>query len=358
MHELGHNLGLEHGGHDRVNCKPNYLSVMNYAFTNPNLDPFASARLLPRGASSPRRDEPGRDCRDRRARRPRHRLGRRRRRRGPRRAGRRAARLGRRWGRHGDERLGGHQPARCWLCDGDNRGKALLEGHDDWSSRGAELPPVGELQERGARASGDDPRSPSEQAEQAAAAADFDEDGVVNVDDNCPQATNPDQADLDADGLGDACDADGDGDGIDDGIDVGDGAFADGASPPTSGAIVSNAAGLSVQVGDLPNPDGVRVTVGPGTAPARVGFSLCGLSVVFGFGRHGRRRRLRSHDQVFRAWSRPARGRQHDCERPGRRDLQADPACRWPVHRPERRYERPGCRHVAGAETRLGPGRR
>ncbi len=32
MHELGHNLGLEHGGRSGVNCKPNYLSVMNYLF--------------------------------------------------------------------------------------------------------------------------------------------------------------------------------------------------------------------------------------------------------------------------------------------------------------------------------------
>lgn len=32
MHELGHNLGLRHGGGDPVNYKPNYLSVMNYAF--------------------------------------------------------------------------------------------------------------------------------------------------------------------------------------------------------------------------------------------------------------------------------------------------------------------------------------
>ena len=31
MHELGHNLGLRHGGLDNVNCKPNYLSVMNYS---------------------------------------------------------------------------------------------------------------------------------------------------------------------------------------------------------------------------------------------------------------------------------------------------------------------------------------
>jgi len=32
MHEIGHNLGLRHGGGDTTNCKPNYLSVMNYTF--------------------------------------------------------------------------------------------------------------------------------------------------------------------------------------------------------------------------------------------------------------------------------------------------------------------------------------
>jgi uncharacterized membrane protein len=32
MHELGHNLGLHHGGADDINFKPNYLSVMNYDF--------------------------------------------------------------------------------------------------------------------------------------------------------------------------------------------------------------------------------------------------------------------------------------------------------------------------------------
>ncbi len=32
MHELGHTLGLGHGGNSGVNCKPNYLSLMNYAF--------------------------------------------------------------------------------------------------------------------------------------------------------------------------------------------------------------------------------------------------------------------------------------------------------------------------------------
>jgi hypothetical protein len=42
MHELGHDLGLEHGGNDQINNKPNYFSIMNYAYTNawiaPNTD--------------------------------------------------------------------------------------------------------------------------------------------------------------------------------------------------------------------------------------------------------------------------------------------------------------------------------
>jgi probable HAF family extracellular repeat protein len=33
MHELGHNLGLMHGGTDDINHKPNYLSIMNYSFS-------------------------------------------------------------------------------------------------------------------------------------------------------------------------------------------------------------------------------------------------------------------------------------------------------------------------------------
>ena len=38
MHELGHNLGLMHGGTNHENYKPNYLSVMNYSFTTRGLN--------------------------------------------------------------------------------------------------------------------------------------------------------------------------------------------------------------------------------------------------------------------------------------------------------------------------------
>jgi hypothetical protein len=39
MHELGHNLGLRHGGwFDTTNRKPNYNSVMNYRYQFPGVD--------------------------------------------------------------------------------------------------------------------------------------------------------------------------------------------------------------------------------------------------------------------------------------------------------------------------------
>lgn len=48
---------------------------------------------------------------------------------------------------------------------------------------------------------------------------DTDNDGLLDSEDNCPLTPNPDQADLDTDGIGDACDADLDNDGTENSID-------------------------------------------------------------------------------------------------------------------------------------------
>ncbi len=63
---------------------------------------------------------------------------------------------------------------------------------------------------------------------------DGDGDGVIAADDNCPGVANPDQADLDGDGAGDACDADIDGDGLPNDLEDadGDGEVGDGETDP------------------------------------------------------------------------------------------------------------------------------
>jgi hypothetical protein len=43
MHELGHNLGLRHGGNEDLNYKPNYWSIMNYMYQLNGLDQAPNA---------------------------------------------------------------------------------------------------------------------------------------------------------------------------------------------------------------------------------------------------------------------------------------------------------------------------
>jgi hypothetical protein len=57
-------------------------------------------------------------------------------------------------------------------------------------------------------------KSPQDGSDGTLALGDLDGDGVVNALDNCVSVSNPDQGDLNANGVGDACDPDVDGDGI------------------------------------------------------------------------------------------------------------------------------------------------
>ncbi|MGW4897351.1 OmpL47-type beta-barrel domain-containing protein [Kitasatospora sp. NPDC004240] len=45
MHELGHNLSLDHGGFEEVNFKPHYFSVMNYDYSGDGL-PIGTSRYV------------------------------------------------------------------------------------------------------------------------------------------------------------------------------------------------------------------------------------------------------------------------------------------------------------------------
>jgi len=64
VHELGHNLNLRHGGGDNVNRKPNYLSVMNYAFQMRGIPPTDPDGPAPGGPLTARVDYSPEDLAD------------------------------------------------------------------------------------------------------------------------------------------------------------------------------------------------------------------------------------------------------------------------------------------------------
>jgi probable HAF family extracellular repeat protein len=202
MHELGHTLGLHHGGGDDFNCKPNYLSVMSYTRQfrhNPipfrkldysrsalgtlkesNLDEglgitpnsiesttygpvYANAPIVIAGANID-------------------------------------------WDQDGSPGEASVSADINWIaplhdgCDGDG---STLEGHDDWSSLVYDFGLSPDFEDGVHVTASAVVEMTDEQA--VALSPDTDGDGIVDALDNCPAVSNADQADADGDDIGDAC---------------------------------------------------------------------------------------------------------------------------------------------------------
>jgi len=120
----------------------------------------------------------------------------------------------------------------------------------------------------GASAGGSEGGSGGPGGSGGARSADADGDGAPDLHDLCPHTPDPDQADLDGDGVGDACDKDRDGDGIPDARDVcprhadpeqadadGDGT-GDACRPPRGLEATGNASGDTKSEADVLQKDG------------------------------------------------------------------------------------------------------
>ena len=203
MHEMGHTFGLGHGGPGNdVNCKPNYLSVMNYSLQVPSLDP--TRPLDYSRAALPTLEESALD----------ESLGVQ----GP--AGRNVvygvggqARVAPADGPidwNGDRSIGGvvsGNPDDVGWCS--SGGGETLTGADDWAALQYNFA-VSPDYASGTHVTSTqlvDDEVTKDAALSDAQTTDFDGDGVPNATDSCPGVANAGQADLDGDGVGDACDS-------------------------------------------------------------------------------------------------------------------------------------------------------
>jgi hypothetical protein len=211
MHELGHNLDLRHGGRDNINCKPNYPSIMSYSRQ------FSGGPILNRPLDYSRAELPPLN----------------------------EAALAEGAGIGGFAGLIAFGPATAlvkpavvdatgainWNRDGDTADVVsrdinnmpvnacaaaageVLTGYNDWgnvkynflaSVDFADGSTANLEEAKGELQLCEDPPLCTQGAK--ALSPDTDGDGVLDIDDNCPTVVNPDQADRDGNGVGDACD--------------------------------------------------------------------------------------------------------------------------------------------------------
>jgi len=214
MHELGHALGLLHGGGVEVNHKPNYLSVMNYTFQDAGVvssRPLDYSRWKLPDLDETQLDEAkGID------------------------GGTAPAGLLTRWPRSAASLYspahdacgyagfsttgpvdwndnGGRSPepsvAVDLNCKDKPNSKTVLTGYEDWPNLHFPFR-EGHDFEPGSPRPLEEPEQTVGEMMAAAETTDSDSDGRANANDNCVEIANPDQADTDHDGIGDACESD------------------------------------------------------------------------------------------------------------------------------------------------------
>jgi hypothetical protein len=237
MHEFGHTLGLRHGGGDNYNCKPNYFSIMNYLYQFENSGWTWKMPGIADGQVR-RADRPLNYSREalnplvKTALSETAGIG------GP--AGRRAL-----WGHSGDAYISPADGSIDWNFNGVINAGMLgvfqdinwqkdqgtgcppgrpadntpLKGYDDWNNlvynfrlshaftTGGNLPPV--VKNSVEAVTADDQEIPSNvYLDSALGSTDYDQDSILNSNDNCPLVANANQQDSNGDGIGDACSLD------------------------------------------------------------------------------------------------------------------------------------------------------